>query len=351
MVSGGELTRALRAGIPPQRIVFSGVGKTADEMAMALAAGIHQFNVESEPELDALSQMAVSLGQRAPVALRINPDVDAKTHAKISTGRAENKFGIAWDRARETYAHARSLPGIDIVGIDVHIGSQLTDLGPFRAAFDRVAELVAALRADGHKIARLDLGGGLGIPYEPGQPAPPSPQDYGLMVKEVASGLGCQIITEPGRLIAGNAGVLLSKVIYVKEGEARRFVILDAAMNDLLRPAMYDAYHAIAPVMEAALDAPTMPADFVGPVCETGDSFAKGRETTAVKAGDLVVMRSAGAYGAVMASSYNSRSLVPEVLVNGHEYAVIRPRVEVEDLLALDRVAPWLDMDSKTDKA
>ncbi|GAK34005.1 diaminopimelate decarboxylase [alpha proteobacterium Q-1] len=342
VVSGGELARALAAGIPARRIVFSGVGKLPQEMDAALDAGIHQFNVESEPELEALSALASAKGMKAPVSLRINPDIDAKTHAKISTGRAENKFGIAWSRAHEAYAHAQSLPGIAIVGIDVHIGSQLTELGPFRAAFDRVAELVASLRAAGHGIERIDLGGGLGIPYQPDQPAPPLPSAYGAMVKEVASDLGCQIITEPGRLIAGNAGVLLTQVIYVKDGEDRRFVILDAAMNDLLRPAMYDAYHGIAPLIEPGPDAGRMTADFVGPVCETGDRFAKDRQTTTLAAGDLVVLRSAGAYGAVMASSYNTRPLVPEVLVHGADYAIIRPRIDVAALLAQDQLAPWL---------
>lgn len=348
VVSGGELQRALAAGIPPERIVFSGVGKTAEEITSALAAGIYQFNVESVPELECLSARAVAMGLTAPVAFRINPDVDAQTHAKISTGQAGNKFGIAWGEARAVYAHAASLPGLRIVGVDVHIGSQLTALQPFRAAFDRVAGLVGVLRADGHDITRVDLGGGLGIPYDPDLPPPPLPRDYGLMVKEVTASLGCQIITEPGRLITGNAGVLLSRVIYVKDGEARRFVILDAAMNDLLRPAIYDAFHSVVPVFEPSADAPIKPVDFVGPVCETGDTFASSRPSTPLHAGDLVVLRSAGAYGAVMASSYNTRPLVPEVLVKGCEYAVVRPRIEVEELIAMDRLPPWLD-DAKTD--
>lgn len=343
VVSLGELKRALAAGIPPENIVFSGVGKTGVEMTAALEAGIYQFNVESVPELDGLSAIASDMGLMAPVALRINPDVDAQTHAKISTGRAENKFGIAWQEARAAYAHAANLPGIDIVGVDVHIGSQLTALAPFRAAFDKVAGLVKTLRSDGHNIDRVDLGGGLGIPYDPDEPAPPLPRDYGMMVKEAASSLGCRIITEPGRLIAGNAGVLLSKVVYIKDGEKRRFIILDAAMNDLLRPAMYDAFHAVVPVEKPAYDAPFAPVDFVGPVCETGDTFASNRLTTALKPGDLVVLRSAGAYGAVMASSYNSRPLVPEVLVKGSDFAVIRPRVDIEALIAMDCLPPWLD--------
>lgn len=342
VVSGGELKRALAAGIPPQRIVFSGVGKTPGEMKAALEAGIHQFNVESEPELVALDAVAQATGRKAPVSLRINPDVDARTHAKISTGRSENKFGIAWRHARSAYAQAAALEGIAVVGVDVHIGSQLTDLDPFRAAFARIAELVAQLRDDGHDIRRIDLGGGLGIPYEPDRPAPPLPSDYGDMVRQVAAKLDCQIITEPGRLIAGNAGVLLSRVLYVKEGEARRFVVLDAAMNDLLRPAMYDAYHAIEPVTAPPADTELAPLDFVGPVCETGDTFARARLSPPVAAGDLVVLRSAGAYGAVMASSYNSRPLVPEVLVRGGEFALIRPRVSVETLMEMEGAAPWL---------
>ena len=343
VVSGGELARALAAGIPAARIVFSGVGKTRDEMAEALAAGIHQFNVESEPELELLSAVATAAGRTAPVALRINPDIDARSHAKISTGGAETKFGIAWKRARDVYAQAAALPGISVVGVDMHIGSQLTDLEPFRAAFDRLAELVRMLRADGHPIDRVDLGGGLGIPYEPDRPAPPPPADYGAMVREIAGTLDCQVITEPGRLIAGNAGVLLSRVLYVKQGEERRFAVLDAAMNDLLRPAMYDAWHAIMPVAEAAADAPHVAYDFVGPVCETGDIFARGRESVALQAGDLVALRSAGAYGATMASTYNSRALVPEVLVRGDSHAVIRRRVAPRETMALEGFAPWLD--------
>jgi len=343
VVSGGELARALAAGIPAERIVFSGVGKTRDEMRAALEAGIHQFNVESEPELELLSAVAMEMGRQAPVALRINPDVDARTHAKISTGRAETKFGIAWRRARDVYAQAAALPGVAVVGVDMHIGSQLTDLEPFRAAFDRLTELVRMLRADGHRIDRVDLGGGLGIPYEPDRPAPPPPAAYGAMVREVAAALECQVITEPGRLIAGNAGVLLTRVLYIKAGEERCFAVLDAAMNDLLRPAMYDAWHAIAPVAEPRGDAPRAIYDFVGPVCETGDIFARARESAELQAGDLVVLRSAGAYGATMASTYNSRDLVPEVLVDGDRHAVIRRRVSPREMMELDAVAPWLD--------
>ncbi len=343
VVSGGELARAVRAGIPPRRIVFSGVGKTAAEMERALTLGIHQFNVESEPELVRLDAVAARLGRRAPVALRINPDVDARTHAKIATGGAGTKFGIPWERAHAVYRLAASLPGVEIVGIDVHIGSQLTELAPFRAAFDRVAGLVRELRAAGHAIARLDLGGGLGIPYDAADPTPPSPDAYGAMVKAVAAPLGCEIITEPGRLIAGNAGVLLARVLYVKDGAAGRYLILDAGMNDLLRSAMYDAFHRIEPVTAPAPDAPRLPMDVVGPVCESGDVFARARPLPPLAEGDLVVLRSAGAYGAVMSSMYNGRPLVPEVLVKGAAFAVIRRRVEVEDMLAHESVPPWLD--------
>jgi len=341
VVSVGELRRALLAGISPDRIVFSGVGKDRPEMAEALRAGIHQFNVESEPELDALSEVAVSLGTRAPVAVRINPDVDPRTHAKISTGKKENKFGVPWARARDIYARAAALAGIDIVGVDVHIGSQLTELEPFRAAFSRVADLVTTLRADGHGIARLDLGGGLGIPYDSTGPAPPQPETYAAVVRDVVGGLGCAIVLEPGRLIAGNAGVLVSRVIYVKEGESRRFVILDAAMNDLIRPSLYDAHHEIIPLTETP-DTGRVVADVVGPVCETGDVFATARSLPDLAAGDYAAILSAGAYGAVMASTYNTRPLVPEVLVDGDRYAVVRRRMEVEDLLALESFPEWL---------
>ncbi|MEO0410947.1 MAG: diaminopimelate decarboxylase [Pseudomonadota bacterium] len=345
VVSGGELARALAAGIPSERIVFSGVGKTADEMRAALDAGIHQFNVESEPELELLSHVASEIGKDAPIAFRVNPDVDAKTHAKISTGKAENKFGIAWSRARSAYARAAALPGIAVKGVDVHIGSQLTELGPFREAFEKVARLVADLRSDGHAITQLDLGGGLGIPYAAGSnDTPPPPDDYGQLIADVAGPLGCQIILEPGRLIAGNAGVLLTTVLYVKEGEERKFVIVDAAMNDLIRPAMYDAHHDILPVRETEAGKDWI-ADIAGPVCETGDVFAKARATAPIEQGALAAIMSAGAYGAVLASTYNTRPLVPEVLVNGADWAVIRKRPSVEDLLALDALPPWKDAD------
>lgn len=341
VVSLGELKRALMAGVPSERIVFSGVGKTRAEMAAGLHAGIFQFNVESEPELEALSQVANSMGAVASVAFRVNPDVDAKTHAKISTGKAENKFGIPWERARDAYALAARLPGIKVVGVDVHIGSQLTDLMPFETAFTRLAELITVLRADGHKIERADLGGGLGIPYEEGL-GPPLPVAYGEMVARVTRDLGVRLIFEPGRLIAGNAGILVSRVLYVKQGATKPFVILDAAMNDLVRPALYDAYHDIAPVLEPAAGAAPMTATLVGPVCETGDTFATDRIIAPVSAGDLVVVHSAGAYGAVMASTYNTRALIPEVMVKGDQFALVRPRVDIDQLIELDRLPPWL---------
>ena len=343
VVSGGELARALAAGIPGDRIVFSGVGKTREEMRAALEAGIRQFNVESEPELEALSEVAAAMGAAAPITIRVNPDVDAKTHAKIATGKAENKFGIPIGRAREVYATAASLPGIQVVGIDVHIGSQLTDLAPFEAAFRAVAELTAALRADGHDIRRLDLGGGLGIPYQRSNAAPPLPFDYGALIKRTCGDLGCEIQIEPGRLIAGNAGLLVASVIYVKEGQDRRFLILDAAMNDLIRPAMYDAWHDIVPVAEPGEDAAIGPVDIVGPVCETGDTFARARPMPPVSAGDLVAFRSAGAYGAVMSSEYNARPLIPEVLVDSDQFAVIRPRPTYAEMIGRDRLPDWLE--------
>jgi diaminopimelate decarboxylase len=342
VVSEGELRRAMAAGIPPTRIVFSGVGKTAREMALALDVGIHQFNVESEPELEALSAIAAQKGHRAPVALRVNPDVDAKTHAKISTGKKENKFGIAWDQARALYGRAAALPGIEVVGVDVHIGSQLTKLDPFAAAFTRIADLVRALRADGHAIRRIDLGGGLGVPYDFAAEAPPAPADYARTVRTAFDGLDCELIFEPGRLIVGNAGVLVASVIYVKDQGAKRFVIVDAAMNDLIRPSLYDAYHEIVPVAEPAHGANKAPVDVVGPICESGDSFALERPMPPVAAGELVAFLTAGAYGAVMSSTYNSRLLVPEVLVNGDHWAVVRPRQSYEELIGLDRIPDWL---------
>ncbi|WP_028031746.1 diaminopimelate decarboxylase [Gemmobacter nectariphilus] len=342
VVSGGEYLRAKAAGVPGDRIVFSGVGKTREEMKLALEGGIRQFNLESEPEMRALSEVATALGVVAPVTVRVNPDVDAKTHAKIATGKSENKFGIPIARAREVYAEIARLPGLKAIGIDVHIGSQLTELAPFEAAFAKVRELTLALRADGHDIQRLDLGGGLGIPYTRSNEAPPLPTDYGAMVKRTLGDLGCEIEIEPGRLISGNAGLLVSGVVYVKNGEGRDFLILDAAMNDLVRPSMYDAHHDIIPVIEAPAGSPTQPFDVVGPVCETGDTFAKARELPLVAPGDLVAFRSAGAYGAVMASEYNTRPLIPEVLVQGDHFAVIRRRPTFDEILARDTIPEWL---------
>ena len=342
VVSGGEYRRARAAGVPGERIVFSGVGKTREEMRLALEGGVRQLNVESEPEMRALSEVAVSLGVTAPISVRVNPDVDAKTHAKIATGKAENKFGVPIARAREVYAEAARLPGLEVVGIDVHIGSQLTELAPFEAAYTKVAELTETLRADGHDIRRLDLGGGLGIPYARSNEVPPLPADYGALIRRTVGHLGCEIEIEPGRLIAGNAGLLVSAVIYAKEGEGRDFLILDAAMNDLIRPAMYDAWHDIVPVTEAPAEAARAPVDVVGPVCETGDTFARGRPLPPLGEGDLVAFRSAGAYGAVMAGEYNTRPLIPEVLVSGDHVAVIRARPTFDEMLARDTIPEWL---------
>ncbi|MEO1797397.1 MAG: diaminopimelate decarboxylase [Pseudomonadota bacterium] len=342
VVSGGEYARAKAAGVPGDRIVFSGVGKTRTEMRQALEGGIRQFNVESEPEMEVLSEVATSLGRTAPITIRVNPDVDAKTNEKIATGRKEDKFGIPISRAREVYALAARLPGLDVVGIDVHIGSQLVDLAPFRAAYRKVAELTETLRADGHDIRRLDLGGGLGIPYERSNAAPPVPQEYGTLIQEEVGHLGCEIEIEPGRLVSGNAGALVAEVIYVKDGEDRRFLILDAAMNDLIRPAMYGAHHDIVPVVEPEAGAEPATYDIVGPVCESGDTFAKRRDMPAVGAGDLVAFRSAGAYGAVMSSEYNTRPLIPEVLVQGDQFAVIRPRPTFDDIINRDTIPEWL---------
>ncbi|WP_238364164.1 diaminopimelate decarboxylase [Mesobacterium pallidum] len=342
VVSGGEYARAIAAGVPGERIVFSGVGKTVSEIEQALTGGIRQFNVESEPEMQAISAVATRLGVTAPITIRVNPDVDAKTHAKIATGKSENKFGIPIARAREVYALAASLPGLEVIGIDVHIGSQLTQLEPFEQAYRKVAELTEVLRADGHDIRRLDLGGGLGIPYTRGNEAPPLPMDYGAMVKRVLGHLGCEIEIEPGRLIVGNAGLLVSAVIYVKSGEGRDFLILDAAMNDLIRPAMYEAHHDIIPVNEPAPGVEQQPYDIVGPVCESGDTFAKQRAMPPLTDGDLVAFRSAGAYGAVMSSEYNTRPLIPEVLVKGDQFAVIRARPSYEDIINRDSIPEWL---------
>ena len=342
VVSGGEYLRARAAGVPGDRIVFSGVGKTAPEIRQALEGGIRQFNVESEPEMQVLDAVARAMDKVAPITIRVNPDVDAKTHAKIATGKSENKFGIPIARAREVYALAASMPGLQVIGIDVHIGSQLTDLAPFEQAYTKVAELTTTLREDGHDIRRLDLGGGLGIPYERSNAAPPLPTDYGAMVQRTLGHLDCEIEIEPGRLIAGNAGLMVSEVIYLKSGEGRDFLILDGAMNDLIRPAMYDAYHDIVPVVEPEAGVEQQPYDVVGPVCESGDTFAKQRMMPPLSAGDLVAFRSAGAYGAVMASEYNSRLLIPEVMVKGDQFAVIRPRPTFDDLINRDTIPEWL---------
>ena len=339
VLSEGELRRALAAGVPADKVVFSGVGKSQGEMAFALSAGVGQINVESLPELRQLSEVATRLGKTAHIAVRVNPDVDAKTHAKITTGKKENKFGIDYDVAPAVYAEAAKLPGIKALGIAVHIGSQLLDLAPFRDAFVLIADLAIRLRAAGHDIRRLDLGGGLGIPYR--DETPPPPAAYAAVVKETVGHLGCELTFEPGRLLVGNAGVLVSRVLYVKDGSDRRFVIVDAAMNDLMRPALYEAWHDIRPLKEPAKGAATAPVDVVGPVCETTDIFAKDRVLPPLAADDLVAFGSAGAYGAVMASDYNSRPLVPEVLVKGGDYAVIRPRQSYEDMLGRDHLAPW----------
>jgi len=343
VVSGGELRRALAAGVPASRIMFSGVGKTPAEMDLALEAGIYCFNVESEPELEVLNLRAVKAGKKAHVSFRINPDVDAKTHAKISTGKKENKFGISYQRARAVYAHAATLPGIDVSGIDMHIGSQITELQPFEDAFRLLRELVKSLRGDGHTISHVDIGGGLGIPYKDDNNPPPLPDAYAHIVKNELKSLNCKIVTEPGRLIVGNAGILVTEVLYVKDGGEKSFVIVDAAMNDLIRPTLYEAYHGIRPVVQPSADAPRIKADVVGPVCETGDYLALDREMAEPEPGDLIAVSSAGAYGAVQAGTYNSRLLVPEVLVSGDQFHVIRPRGTYEELIALDSVPAWLD--------
>jgi diaminopimelate decarboxylase len=345
VLSEGELRRALAAGVPAAKIVFSGVGKSGHEITLALEAGVGQINVESEPELELISALAHARGTTAPIAVRVNPDVDAKTHEKITTGRKENKFGIDLSRAPEIYARAAALPGIDAVGVAVHIGSQLTDLAPFGDAFTLVAELVETLRGKGHNIRRLDLGGGLGIPYR--DEVPPPPADYAALVKDTTGHLGVEVVLEPGRMIAGNAGILLTRVLYVKKGTAKSFVVVDAGMNDLMRPALYDAWHGIVPVVEPPADAPKAAADVVGPVCETTDIFGYDRLLPMLKCDDLLAIRSAGAYGAVMASTYNTRPLVAEVLVKDDASAVIRSRQNVADLLGMDRIPAWLGGESQ----
>ena len=342
VVSGGEYLRAKAAGISGDKIVFSGVGKTREEMALAIKNGIRQFNVESEAELKVLNEVALSLGAIAPITLRVNPDVDAKTHAKIATGKSENKFGIPISKAQEVYSIAASMEAIDVVGIDVHIGSQLTDLEPFRLAYKKVAELTKVLRQDGHNIRRLDLGGGLGIPYESSNQSPPLPEDYAKVIHETVGDLDCEIEIEPGRLLTGNAGLMVSSVIYNKSGEGRDFMIVDAAMNDLIRPALYEAYHEIIPVIESTKNSETQDYDIVGPVCETGDTFANKRALTPVADGEMVAFRSAGAYGAVMASEYNTRPLIPEILVHGDQFSIIRDRPSIEAIIKRDIIPDWL---------
>ena len=342
VVSEGELRRARAAGVPGERIIFSGVGKTLAEMNLGLDENIFCFNVESEPELQALSRVASGRGAVAPIAIRVNPDVDARTHAKIATGKSENKFGVPISRARDVYAYARTLPGLIVHGVDMHIGSQITDLQPFDDAFALLAEFVQALRADGHRIDHVDLGGGLGIAYRNDNNPPPSLEAYAKVVAKRTAGLGCQVILEPGRAIIGNAGALVASVIYLKKGENKHFVIVDAAMNDLVRPTLYDAHHEILPVKEPEPDAYPMRSDVVGPVCESGDYLALNRDLPELAAGDLIAVMSAGAYGAVQAGTYNTRLLVPEVLVKGADYAIVRPRGTYEELIGLDTLPPWL---------
>jgi diaminopimelate decarboxylase len=342
VVSGGELERARAAGIPPEKIMFSGIGKTAAELALAVDEGILCVNVESEAELELLSEIAAGKGRTAGVSVRVNPDVDAKTHAKIATGKAENKFGIPISHARDVYARAAKLPGLEVAGVDMHIGSQIIELEPFDDAFALLSDFVRTLRADGHAISHIDLGGGLGIPYREDNEPPPHPEAYAQIVKRATRDLGCKLIFEPGRLIVGNAGILVTRVIYLKRGEAKAFVIVDAGMNDLIRPTLYEAHHDIRPVREPPPRAPRIVADVVGPVCESGDFLALDRDLAEPQPGDLLAVMTAGAYGAVQAGTYNTRALVPEVLVREGEWALVRPRLEVSELIALDRLPPWL---------
>jgi len=342
VVSGGELQRARQAGIPAEKIMFSGIGKTAAELALAVDEGILCVNVESEAELELLSSIAAGKGRTANISVRVNPDIDAKTHAKIATGKAGDKFGIPISRARDVYAQAAKLPGLKVTGVDMHIGSQITELAPFDDAFALLSDFVRGLRADGHAISHIDLGGGLGIPYREDNEPPPHPDAYAKMVKRATRDLDCTLIFEPGRLIVGNAGILVARVLYLKRGEAKVFVIVDAGMNDLIRPTLYDAHHDIRPVQEARAGTPRIVADVVGPVCESGDFLALDREMAQPRAGEYLAVMTAGAYGAVQAGTYNTRALVPEVLVRESEWALVRPRLEVSDLIALDRLAPWL---------
>lgn len=342
VVSGGELKRALTAGVPGAKIMFSGVGKTEAEHRAALEAGVFCINVESEPEVRQLSGIASAMGVTAHISFRVNPDVDARTHAKISTGKKGDKFGIPLSTARETYARAARLPGIRIAGIDMHIGSQITDLGPFDNAFALLAEFVGTLRADGHAIDHVDVGGGLGIPYRDDNEPPPDPLRYAEVVRRHTQGLGCRVVLEPGRMMVGNAGILVTRVIYVKETEGHTFVIVDGAMNDLIRPTLYDAHHEIRPVREPVPGAPRPKVDVVGPICESGDYLALGRRLPKVAPGDLLAVMTAGAYGAVQAGTYNTRPLSPEVLVKGADFAVVRPRLDVDAIIAMDRLPGWL---------
>ena len=342
VVSEGELLRARAAGIPADRIMFSGVGKTAHELARAVDEGVLCVNVESEPELELLAAIAAGKGRTASISIRVNPDVDPRTHAKIATGKSENKFGIPISRAREVYAHAAKLRGVRVAGVDMHIGSQIVELDPFGDAFSLLADFVRTLRADGHTISHLDLGGGLGIPYREDNEPPPDPGAYAAVVKRATRDLGCKLIFEPGRLIVGNAGILVTRVIYLKQGEAKTFVIVDAGMNDLIRPTLYEAHHDICPVREQAVGARRIIADVVGPVCESGDFFALDRSLPTLQPGDLLAIMTSGAYGAVQAGTYNTRPLIPEVLVRNDEWALVRPRVTAAELIALDRLPPWL---------
>jgi len=342
VVSGGELKRALAAGVPPDKIMFSGIGKTAVELARALDENVLCINVESEPELELLSAIAVGKGRSIDISVRVNPDVDAKTHAKIATGRAEDKFGIPISGARAVYAKAAKLPGLRVAGVDMHIGSQITELSPFDDAFALLSDFVRTLRADGHTISHVDLGGGLGIPYREDNEPPPDPSAYAAVVKRATRGLDCKLIFEPGRLIVGNAGILVTRVLYLKRGEAKTFVIVDAGMNDLIRPTLYEAHHEIQPVIEPSPGARHVTADVVGPVCESGDFLALGRDIAEAQPGDLLAVMTAGAYGAVQAGTYNTRPLIPEVLVRDGEWALVRPRLEADQLISLDKLPPWL---------
>ena len=342
VVSGGELLRARAAGVPPDKIMFSGVGKTADELALAVEQNILCVNVESESELELLSSIAAAKGRAVDISIRVNPDVDPKTHAKIATGKSENKFGIPISRAREVYAHAAKLKGVRVIGVDMHIGSQIIELDPFGDAFALLADFVTTLRADGHTISHVDLGGGLGIPYREDNAPPPDPDAYAAIVKRATQNLNCKLIFEPGRLIVGNAGILVTRVLYMKHGEGKTFVIIDAGMNDLIRPTLYEAHHDIRPVRQAPAGAPRITADVVGPVCESGDFLALDRSMVAPRPGDLLAVMTAGAYGATQSGTYNSRPLIPEVLVRKDEWALVRPRVTAADLIAMDRLPNWL---------